>query len=246
MMPPTIVKVVVTVIVSTKINKKRTRATRPFYWKEYNLTVSVDTESIPIAPSIRVVIEGAIKRQLHFFPPQENMPKRALDIGCGAGFVTTILADSNFLVDAIDKNKERIDECVRNTQRFIGAGRVNVSCADVLSIDFKKNWYDLIFCIHVLHLLARGERSNLLKNVNKTLKPRVAEAVFLFRSNGRTELIGEVSRALRIVHQFSFIHTDDEKQYTFAWATKRTMGNKLKNFVCADDNRNENNTEVFR
>ena len=105
---------------------------------------------------------------------------RALDLGCGEGKGSLLLAEKGFFVDAIDKNIERIlkfKEALENTNL---QNRINIVNEDFRKLKFKRNYYDFIICVNLLHLLSKKDAIWAIKKIYSSLKPN-STALILFK-----------------------------------------------------------------
>ena len=94
---------------------------------------------------------------------------RILEVGCGAGLMTSALARNGYIVDALDSTMAMLrmtrngaaDQCVQR--------RVRVHSADVHALPFQARTYDLVIAIGVIPWL-HSERLA-LREMQRVLKP---------------------------------------------------------------------------
>jgi 2-polyprenyl-3-methyl-5-hydroxy-6-metoxy-1,4-benzoquinol methylase len=92
-----------------------------------------------------------------------------LEIGCGAGVLTSELARAGYCVEAVDAAPAMVELTRQNAAKNNLAGRVRTSLADVHDLSFANGKFDLVVAIGVipwLHDEARG-----LREMQRVLKP---------------------------------------------------------------------------
>lgn len=94
------------------------------------------------------------------------LPKkgRVLDLGCGGGGNSIFLANQGFDVTLVDKDKEVITALKEN---YLNINAINT---DILSFDFRKEEYDLILALNVLHFFNLKDIELIINNILKSLK----------------------------------------------------------------------------
>jgi SAM-dependent methyltransferase len=80
---------------------------------------------------------------------------RALDLGCGAGFMTVALAQRGFSVDAVDSVPAMIALTRRHAAAF--AASVSPSVGDACSLRFDDGMFDLVVALGLIPWLDRPE-----------------------------------------------------------------------------------------
>ncbi len=85
-----------------------------------------------------------------------------LDIGCGSGTLTRMLAPYAEKVTAIDFSQKAIE---RATSHKEGLPNITYQCQDIRDIDFSEK-YDLINCSEVLYYLTHDELRAFIVNIS--------------------------------------------------------------------------------
>lgn len=100
--------------------------------------------------------------------PKKHTPKTILDLGCGNGNVTAMLAQNfpSTHYTLVDASKEMIDLCKLRFKDY------NCTYANVYfkDFDFKKNHYDLIVAGFSLHHCNEEEKQLFFKKIHASLK----------------------------------------------------------------------------
>ncbi len=96
----------------------------------------------------------------------ENLDK-VLDAGCGIGQWSIALAQKNGFVEAIDKNKERI-EIALNLKELNHRHNINFQQSSLEKIPFPDDYFDAIICYSVIMFT---DIPRTLKEFNRVLKP---------------------------------------------------------------------------
>lgn len=94
---------------------------------------------------------------------------RILEIGCGAGVLTTELARAGFRIEAVDAAPAMLQLTQQNAIKNGVADRVALSLADVHALSFPKTTFDLVLAIGVIPWL-HDEKRGLLE-MRRVLKP---------------------------------------------------------------------------
>jgi 2-polyprenyl-3-methyl-5-hydroxy-6-metoxy-1,4-benzoquinol methylase len=87
----------------------------------------------------------------------------ALDLGCGPGAASTILASFGFDVEAVDTKE--YDICSPDE-----AGSITFTKSDIRDFKIQKGKYDFIHARNVLHFLNKNEIRTLVKSMYQGLK----------------------------------------------------------------------------
>lgn len=85
-------------------------------------------------------------------PHVEGRPPRALDAGCGAGFMSLILAELGCEVTAVDFSQSMLAEAARNAARA-NAANIEFQQADVQRLAFDEGTFDFAVSRNVLWVL---------------------------------------------------------------------------------------------
>ncbi|XP_070569350.1 juvenile hormone acid O-methyltransferase-like [Ptychodera flava] len=91
-----------------------------------------------------------------------------LDVGCGTGALTKLLADNVHSVTGLDKMPEMIDEAVQY-QSADNITYLAADACDLTTIDKYQNTFDRVVANFVLHWVANTE--DMLKAIHRYLKP---------------------------------------------------------------------------
>lgn len=75
---------------------------------------------------------------------------RALEIGCGAGHLTTRLATRAEMVEAVDASQAMVDATAARVAEAQLQGRVSVRQADVHALPFPAEYFDLVVAVGVV------------------------------------------------------------------------------------------------
>jgi ubiquinone/menaquinone biosynthesis C-methylase UbiE len=105
-------------------------------------------------------------RNQSLFKNKKNL--KALDIGTGSGSNIIPLIDNGFNVDAIDFSETSINLCKDSFKNF---KEVNFLKADMTSMPFENDKYDVIIDIFSSYALKTNEGNTFLKEVKRLLKP---------------------------------------------------------------------------
>lgn len=93
--------------------------------------------------------------------------ERALDVGCGTGAATRILAERTGGAAGVDIDPAMIE--VARADDEISNDRIDWRCGDACRLDFDDAEFDLCLCIQGLQHVADRERA--LKEIRRVLKP---------------------------------------------------------------------------
>lgn len=93
--------------------------------------------------------------------------KTALDIGCGGGRNSILLAENGFTVDAIDKN----ETALKNIQNFARENNLDITTKSVDLNTYKiKKQYDCIISTVVLQFLDTGRAQEMIQQIQSATK----------------------------------------------------------------------------
>lgn len=93
--------------------------------------------------------------------------KKAIDVGCGAGFYVTDLGEYNLDVYASDISPRMIDLTQARTKR-LATKSVKLLCADCEKLPFPDEYFDVVLCIGVLSYVP--DELSILKELRRILK----------------------------------------------------------------------------
>ena len=82
-----------------------------------------------------------------------RLDKRALDLGCGPGFFSIILARLGFVVDAVDMSTQMLMRASTNVTNAGVADRISFHEEDAAHLSFPDNSFDAIVMRNVTWLL---------------------------------------------------------------------------------------------
>lgn len=105
-------------------------------------------------------IKTRLEKNYAFFHEQIPMNARVLDIGCGYGFMSYMLAftSEQRTVTGIDYDEDKIDTA---NHCFNKTDKINFVCTDVLGFDFEE--YDAIIMADMLHYLPAEEQRKVIE-----------------------------------------------------------------------------------
>jgi len=101
-------------------------------------------------------------------------PRRVLDVGCGTGFLTLMLAELGHVVTAIDLSPQMIDRARRKAEQ--ASLQIDFRTGDAVAIDCADKTYELVVARHLIWTLPDPQRG-------------VAEWLRVLRPGGRLILI---------------------------------------------------------
>jgi SAM-dependent methyltransferase len=98
-------------------------------------------------------LRASLRTLLRDFMPQvEGRSVRALDVGCGSGFMSLILAELGCEVTAVDFSEDMLAEAARNAERA-GVSSIAFQQADVQRLPFDEGAFDFAVSRNVLWVL---------------------------------------------------------------------------------------------
>ena len=87
----------------------------------------------------------------------EKSEKRALDLGCGPGFFSILLAEMGFKVDAVDESGEMLARATSNARESSVEDRITFHKGDVTNLPFGDDAFDFIACRNLTWLMLDPE-----------------------------------------------------------------------------------------
>src|SRR5712691_8321427 len=94
----------------------------------------------------------------------------ALDLGCGEGRNSLLLAHSGYHVHAIDASRQGIQK-LKNYASSQGLDNINCTVADARKLHLAPGFYDLIVAVTLLDHLTREEGKRVAESLMQALKP---------------------------------------------------------------------------
>ena len=122
-------------------------------------------------PTIEWILRGSYKAKL--IEIASGVKGNALDLGCGAGWLSLELARRGMRVDGFEISDTRLNiarEYLRNNVFKEGFGSVNYRIEDINKVSLKKNNYESAVSWDTLHHIPEIER--VIKEIYESLKPR--------------------------------------------------------------------------
>ncbi len=104
------------------------------------------------------------KKIIEYLSPYLKRDMDVLEIACGTGQVTFMLADKVDRLIATDFSKEMIKECMKNNEKG-----VNFLVEDATNLSFSDSKFDLIVAANVLHIVPEPDK--VLAEMKRVLKP---------------------------------------------------------------------------
>ncbi|MGD0643870.1 MAG: methyltransferase domain-containing protein [Candidatus Bathyarchaeia archaeon] len=95
---------------------------------------------------------------------------RVLEIGCGAGFMTTALAKRGFAVEAIDHAQAMIDLTIEHAKQTGVDNQINACTGDIHELTYESQSFDLIIALGVIPWLHDSQKA--LTEIKRVVAPR--------------------------------------------------------------------------
>jgi 2-polyprenyl-3-methyl-5-hydroxy-6-metoxy-1,4-benzoquinol methylase len=152
---------------------------------------------------------------------KNNKNLYALDLGCGDGYWSKKLQEFGFIVDAVDKNKDILNNLKNNKN-------INIYCTDVLNFKFPKKYYDVVICLNLLHLLNENNRTFIIKKIYNTTKFG-GTAFLLFKQNINNPILISDFWIFDIIFCKNFFLNNE--WYIFLELKKPKFSHKLKKII---------------
>lgn len=103
----------------------------------------------------QVLIEHSYEALHH--AAMQGRPAHAIDLGCGPGFFSSLLAIEGCRVDAVDSSLEMLKHARNNVMREAPDADVAFTCCDLLSLPFPDGTFDLAVSRNVTWLMQQPE-----------------------------------------------------------------------------------------
>jgi len=104
--------------------------------------------------------------------PKNPTSRAALDIGCGIGRLTVLLAEAGATVTALDLSPDMLARCRARARRRRVASRVTTVCGSAHALEGVEAKFDLITCFGLLEHLPPRQRRSCLTAAFARLKHR--------------------------------------------------------------------------
>lgn len=141
--------------------------------------------------------------------------KKVLEIGCGPGQISVMLALAGAKVETFDIDLNKVEQTRRLSREFGVLDRVNVTVQDMTHLDYPENYFDIVFCRSVLmyadaltvaeecrRVLRDGGKAVFLENLNRHPLLVVYRGTVSSVSKGAQYIgIGDVSRIASLFSQ---------------------------------------------
>ncbi len=120
-----------------------------------------------IAGQVLNWLEKKCLRKILFFLIKNENLKNVLDIPCGTGRITGVLAELKLNIIASDISKEMIDVAQRRLSHF---STIHYEIRNIKDTQFDSNIFDCITCIRLLHHLGSEDRICILSELARVTK----------------------------------------------------------------------------
>ena len=108
---------------------------------------------------------------LHFV--SDGTVKKVLDLGCGDGIVTSVLADADRSISAtlVDGSRDMLKKARQRLSGLHGTRYIHSSFQEMLAGDTVRGKFDFIVSSLAIHHLSMNEKKALFKKIYRLLKP---------------------------------------------------------------------------
>lgn len=134
------------------------------------------------------VVQKAAEQQRH---------PHALDLGCGPGFFSILLARMGCLVDAVDSSAGMLEKAQQNNQEARTLDRVRFHEGDVTELPFDDNFFDVVALRNVTWLMRNPEAA--YREWKRVLAP--GGKLLVFDANWYSYLVNPVVDAQRVLDE---------------------------------------------
>jgi len=125
--------------------------------------------------------------------PFENLAgRRVLEIGCGMGMHSDLMAHAGGVVSSIDLSPTSVDVTRRRAE--LKGISVDVRQMDAVKLDFPDNTFDFVWSWGVIH--HSSQTGQIIKEIHRVLKPGGEVRVMVYNLHGMTAYITMATRYL--------------------------------------------------
>jgi len=114
---------------------------------------------------------------------KQKISGNALDVGCGGGRYSIVLAKEGFNVYGIDFSKSAINIAKNNALKNKLNNKTYFKIGNVLNLPYKDNFFDLINDDGCLHHISKKDWKLYLNNINRVLKKNGILRIKVFSKN---------------------------------------------------------------
>ncbi len=100
-----------------------------------------------------------------------SQTKEVLDVGCGYGRACFFLAENGFRVVGVDVDKAQIESAVEENQTYERRGEIGFLINDARNLCFPESYFDAATMLGLLTLVSKPDRSRIVSEVYRVLKP---------------------------------------------------------------------------
>ncbi len=137
-------------------------------------------------------------------PLTNNM--HVLEVGTGTGLVAREIANKVKNVEATDFS----DEMIAQAKSIEHSANIHFSCADVFSLPFDDNLFDVVVAANILHIIPNPEKA--MQEIKRVLKPNglLIATVYLWKE---LSLLGKIEKFFMMKNNFPISMELNEKEY---------------------------------
>ena len=114
---------------------------------------------------------------------KNNRTGKALDIGCGGGRHSIVLAKAGFVVYGVDFSKSAIKRAKENAFTENVLDKTHFQTGDVLHLPYTDNFFDVVNDDGCLHHIAKKDWNVYLANIRRVLKQNGIFRIKVFSNN---------------------------------------------------------------